>query len=142
MQLTPEELFKASKATNTGLISETLQLLGKYPDAHELYLDGLNKIRNGVDSRNSLDDLRLSLEILLKQILGNHKTLENQLSDIGKYQKQKGLSTEISNMFNKLLDYYGKYQNNNVKHANNVTTKEIDFILDITSTFIKFLISQ
>lgn len=50
------------------------------------------------------------------------------------------MSIEVINMFNKLLDYYGKYQNNYVKHNNSIKPDEIDFIIDLTSTFMKFLI--
>lgn len=62
------------------------------------------------------------------------------MSEIGKYQNSKNMSIEVINMFNKLLDYYGKYQNNYVKHNNSIKPDEIDFIIDLTSTFMKFLI--
>lgn len=42
-------------------------------------------------------------------------------------------------MFNTLLDYYGKYQNKYAKHDDNVNEKEIEFIIDLTSTFMKFI---
>lgn len=65
------------------------------------------------------------------------KSLENQLAEIGKYQKDKGLSTEFINMFNKLLDYYSKYQNNYVKHNDAVKHSEIDFVIHLTTLFMR-----
>ena len=57
----------------------------------------------------------------------------------GQFQKNKGISPETTNMFNTLLDYYGKYQNKYAKHDDNVNEKEIEFIIDLTSTFMKFI---
>ena len=125
---------------NRGSIVETIQLLQKYPGVYACYQSALDKISKSIYERNALDDLRLSLELLLKSILNNHKSLENQFSELAKYQQAKGLSSELINMFNRLLDYYSKYQNNYVKHNNNVNRNEIGLILDLTSTFIKHLV--
>src|SRR5436190_23394752 len=95
----------------TELIKETKHWLEKYPDAYKEYLSALKKFDNKIYERNLLDDLRLSLELLLKNILHNTKSLENQVSDLGIYLKGKSISAEVINMFNKLLDYYVKYQN-------------------------------
>lgn len=84
--------------------------------------------------------MRLSLETFLKEILCNQKSLENQLSEIRKYQKDKGLSAEFINMFNRLLDYYSKYQNNYVKHNDAVKHSEIDFVIHLTTLFMRSFI--
>jgi hypothetical protein len=129
-----------SSIVNSPLIKETKHWLEKYPDAYKQYIGALHKYEKKIYERNLLDDLRLSLELLLRHILNNNKSLENQLSDLGNHQKSKGMSIEVTNMFNKLLDYYNKYQNNNVKHNDNVNSKEIELIIDLTSTFMKYLI--
>ena len=87
--------------------------------------------------RNVLDDMRLALETFLKEILQNQKSLENQLSEVGKFQKEKGLSPEFIGMFNRLLDYYAKYQNNYVKHNDAVKYSEIDFVINLTTLFMR-----
>ena len=89
-----------------------------------------------------LDDLRLSLEILLKEILQNNKSLENQLTEIGRYQKERGATSETTNMFRKLIEYFAKYQNNYVKHDDKIPKNEIEFIIDLTTTFMKYLIKK
>ena len=87
-----------------------------------------------------MDDLRVSLELLLKEVLGNKKSLENQLADLGRYFKKKSISTELSNMILKLIDYFTKYQNTYIKHNDNVNDKEIEFIFELTSSLMKLLI--
>jgi hypothetical protein len=61
----------------------------------------------GVFHRNLLDDLRLSLEKLLRSIFGNQKSLENQSSDVGAYIKSCGGSPELANMFVARRLWYG-----------------------------------
>jgi len=43
-------------------------------------------------------------------------------------------------MFVKLIDYYTKYQNNYVKHDAAVIEEEIEFIFELTSSFMKHLV--
>jgi hypothetical protein len=43
-------------------------------------------------------------------------------------------------MFMKLLDYYTKYQNTHVKHDDAVVEEEIEFLFEITASFMKHLI--
>lgn len=130
------------KILNSPLVKETQNWLQHYDKAFNLYNSALTKLNQGVYQRNLIDDLRLSLELLLKQILLNDKPLEKQIGDVGAFQKAKGISSETTNMFNTLLDYYSKYQNKYAKHDDNVNSKEIDFIVDLTSTFMKFITKQ
>ena len=122
------------------LVAETKHWLEGYEPAFDLYTSAEEKYRGGVFSRNLLDDLRLSLESLLKHILHNSKSLENQVSPIGTFLASKGGSPELRNMFMKLLDYYTKYQNTYVKHNDAVIEEEIEIVFELTSSFIKHLI--
>jgi len=124
------------------LVKETQHWLEPYQKAYELYNSALEKFQKTVYQRNLIDDLRLALELLLKELLQNDKPLEKQIADVGSYQKAKGISTETINMFHALLDYYSKYQNRYVKHDDNVNENEIEFIIDLTSTFMKFATKQ
>lgn len=125
---------------NEALIEETKHWLQSYPDSLKLYLEALSKFNNQVYQRNLLDDLRLSLELLLKSILSNGKSLENQLGEIGTFIQTKNGSKELNNMFVKLIDYYSKYNNSYVKHDDAVIENEIEIIFEMTSSFMKFLI--
>jgi len=125
---------------NETLIEQVKHWLDKYPESLELYNVALQKHENGLFYRNVLDDLRLSLEKLLRVLFNNQKSLENQISHLGRFIKTKGGSSELSNMFVKLIDYYSKYQNSYIKHDDAVIEAEVDFIFEITSSFMKHLV--
>ncbi len=90
--------------------------------------------------RNVLDDLRLALETLLHDLLGNHKSLENQLQPLGAFIKERDGSPELTNMFVKLIEYYAKYQNTYVKHDNAVVEQEVGFMFEVSSCFMRHLV--
>lgn len=89
---------------NEILIDETRHWLNDYPDSLKQYQSALDKFKGDIFERNLLDDLRLSLELLLKQIFKNDKSLENQLSDLGNFINSKNGSKELGNMFQKLVE--------------------------------------
>lgn len=136
-QIFVEDLLN-KKNTKSKLINETKHMLHKYPQAEKLFNTALEKYRQGLYERNLLDDMRLALELFLKSILNNNKSLENQKSAIGTFQKEKNASPELSNMFIKLVDYYAKYHNSNIKHNDNVKKNEIGFLINLTSSFIMY----
>ena len=125
---------------NETLIEETSHWLENYPESLKLFREALSKFENEVYTRNLLDDLRLSLEKLLQTIFKNGKSLENQIPDLGNHLTTKGGSKELTNMFVKLVEYYGKYQNTYVKHDDAVIEEEIEFIFEITSSFMKHVV--
>lgn len=125
---------------NERLVEETKHWLGGHKEALSLYSQALDKYEHGSFQRNLLDDLRLSLERLLKEIFKNGKSLENQVPLVGGFIKTSGGSPELSNMFVKLLDYYAKYNNSYVKHNDAVIEEEIEFVLEITSSFMKHFV--
>lgn len=126
---------------NASIINQNLISLETHPKSSKIYLSALDKLNQKSYQRNLLDDLRLSIEILLKEILQNDKSIEKQKEDLGKYLKNKNISAEVSNMFVALQDYFVKYQNSYVKHDDNVNKHEIEFILNLASTFINFLLN-
>ena len=123
-------------------IIENKELLSNYPKAKKMYDDACSLYNIGIYERNIIDNLRLSLELIIKQILNNEKSLENNLSEICSYLRDKGCSQEFINMFRHLLDYYSKYNNNNVKHNDNINNKEIDFVFGLTNLYIKLLVKE
>jgi hypothetical protein len=127
-------------AINESLIEETKHWLEEYPDVLNIYNGALEKWADNIHQRNLLDDIRLSVELLLKGILGNQKSMENQQKELGDFISEKGASKELNNMFLKLVDYFGKYNNTYIKHNDNVNDNEIEIIVEIASSFMKFLI--
>lgn len=118
-------------------IKEMQEWLANYPASQKIYNEAIDKYKQRIYQRNVLDDMRLSLETFLKEFFKNQKSLENQLSEVGKFQKEKGLSPEFINMFKQLLNYYAKYQNNYVKHNDAVKYSEIDFVINLTTLFMR-----
>jgi hypothetical protein len=131
---------EAATELNKPLIVETRHWLDDFPKVKTLYDEALQKHAHGVYTRNALDDLRLALEKLLQAVFGNAKSLENQIPSVGSFIKTEGGSRELANMFEKLIDYYAKYQNTYVKHDDAVLNAEVEFILEITSSFMKHLV--
>ncbi len=61
-----------------------------------MYNHALEKYRGGVFERNVLDDLRLALELLLREVLGNDRSLENQIPLLGGYGAMKKMLTIVA----------------------------------------------
>ena len=123
------------------MVLKIKEWLDDYPQAKKHYEDALSKRNNNIYTRNLLDDLRCSLEALVKEILKNSKSLENQKAELGNFLKENGISVEIRNLYtDKILDFYIKYQNNNVKHSENFNEIEVDFIFEQTAELMRLLI--
>lgn len=134
------------KLNNTELIKKTQHWLSNYPLALTHYNNGLTRYEQNIFQRNVIDDMRLSLELLVKSLLDNQKSLENNISEIGSKLKCKNISSHLRQMVPKLIDYYTKYQNNHIKHINgnneSESENEIEFIIEFTSIVMKFLIKN
>lgn len=128
------------KISDTELVRETRQWLAKYSKASELYDSALNKYEQGIYERNTLDDMRLSFELLIKDLLENNKSLENQINNLGEQLKYHNASEELRNMVIKIIDYYMKFQNNHIKHNDSVNVDEIEYVIELTSVMMKYLI--
>ena len=137
-----KERFGSTTDSNIDLtlISETKHWLINYQKSLKLYNDAFDKYDKKIFNRNILDDMRLSFELLLQQLLKNTYRLEKQIQSIGLALKNKNISIEIRNLLEKVIDYYSKYQNNYVKHDDNVKEEELDYILNQTSILMQFLI--
>ena len=84
--------------------------------------------------------MRLSFELLVKLLLNNGKSLENQVSALGQLLKDRGASVELRNMVIQIIKYYTDFQNNHVKHNDKVNEDEIEYIIELTSIIMKYLI--
>lgn len=113
-------------------------MLEENPNLKKLYDDAVTFLY-GIDNRAALDNLRLCIEQLMKETLGNSKPLEKQKDDFGKYLKSKGLSNEIRSQALYTLDSFTRYQNNNVKHNFKDEYAEKDFVFSMGESLIKVL---
>jgi hypothetical protein len=131
-----------AKLLDEKLVNDNLDWLLQYPKSYEAFKSALLKYGKKEEERDVVDNLRLSLELLIRDILNNKKSLENQKNEIGIFLKSKNVSAEISNLFWTTLDYYAKYQNNKAKHENTVPSNEVEFILYLTGTLMRFLLTK
>lgn len=123
------------------LVSETFYWINSFEKVKERFTRAVELYNEKSDFVDCVNNLRLTLELLVKRILNNNKSLEKQLGEIGIYQERLGIGVEIRNTFNKLLDYYNKYQNNRVKHDTDIKSQhEVEFIFGLTMIFIRMLI--
>lgn len=114
--------------------------LSDYPKALKVYNEAIDKYNNKIYQRNVLDDMRLSLELLLKKLLNNDKSLDNQWKILGNKLKSENVSKEINNLFEKIFQYYNDYQNHYIKHNDSVKENEIELVISQTNTIMQFLI--
>lgn len=121
-------------------INQVRHWLEDYSEAKKHYESALEKKNNKIYERNVLDDLRCSLEALVKDILQSKSSVENLKSDLGNYLKKNNVNVEIRNLYITLLKFFLEYQNNNVKHNNLFKEFEVDFIFNQTTVLMQFLI--
>jgi len=132
---------KGSKLLDEKVVNDVLDWLISYPNVQKSFKSALEKYQDKIYQRNLIDDLRLSLELFFKDILNNNKSLENQEKLLSEYLEQKNVPKELNNMYWKLIDYYAKYQNNYAKHEDKVDSSEIEFVIYLTGTFMRFLMT-
>ena len=92
--------------------------------------------KSGVRNHSTLDITRLSMERYLQEIIENKNVLEGQEMPLKRF-------FEVKRCYNRncCLNYsvptyiFYKYQNNNVKHDNNVKKEDIDYFLDVACNY-------
>ncbi len=130
-----------AKELDLTLVDEVLLWFDEIPAARERYAAALSLYGKPGHVRDVADNLRRSLEETLRHVLGNSKSLENQQKELGTYLKQRGIAPEIGASYWKLIDLYSKFQNDRVKHGDKVIEQEVELVLYLTGTFIRFLLT-
>lgn len=127
-------VIKARNSVSTLLETYSIDLKNQWKRTYRFY--------DHLDYRNALDNMRLTIELLIKRITGSEASLENQKSALGKFFEDKDISKEVRNLFFKMLDMYEKIQNHEAKHnlPQNLNSKEIKFLMNQSTVIIKFLI--
>lgn len=120
----------------------TSNLLKDYPSEIGDQWEKAQEFYDEADYRNALDSIRLTMELLVKNITQTDASLENQKKNLGPHLKDKGISKQIRNFFFGMLDVYEKIQNNNVKHnvPSSLSKAEVKFLMNQSYVIISFLI--
>jgi hypothetical protein len=137
-------LYRAGAALlDQQVVDIALQWLSEFPDALSHFEKALRTyLRDGAAKRrNVLDDLRLALEQLLRKVLGNDKSLENQKEALGTWLKDRGLHPTVVAMYHTLIfGQYAPYQNDAVKHDDASHPEEVEFLIYLTANFMRLLL--
>lgn len=145
-------VYQSGKATlyplgaqllDEAVIDDNLAWLESYPEAAKPFQSALKiySLKDPSQYRNLLDSLRLSVEQMLRAILKNGKSLENQKQEFLSWLKASDAHSQIGNIYHDLL--FGKfapYQNDAVKHnEDKYTVAEVEFMLYLTGTLLRFM---
>jgi uncharacterized protein YacL len=78
---------------------------------------------------------------MVRIVLSNQRSLENQKEDFLRWLKNHGVHVHIGNMYHDLLfGGFTRYQNEAVKHQEDQYTQaEVEFVLYTTGTFLRLI---
>lgn len=133
------------ESKNVALLPEVQEVdhwLKDYPKAYAPYKSAIEKLESNKYDRNALDDIRLSFEELSRSLTGKTKTLEHLISghDVEAVLKDKGSATSLRSMVTSLMNYFIMYQDDYVKHHDDVKEEDIEVIVSISCVLMKYLI--
>lgn len=123
------------------IIEETKTWLTPYPLAKKEYEKAMEAYDSGNYDRHTLDSIRLSLELFMKELLENKKSLENQKIDqeLLPLLQKHGVSIEIRNLIRLLFGGLSSYQNEHVKHNSSFEDVEVEYVIEQTSILMKLI---
>ena len=83
----------------------------------------------------------MSVEQILKVVLNNQRSLENQKEEFLRWLSARDAHSQIRNMYHDLLfGKFAQYQNDAVKHnEDNYTPAEVEFMIYLTGTLLRFI---
>lgn len=132
---------KGAKELDDALVSEPLEWLKDYPQAHKTYCIALKQYSEGIYIRDVADNLRKALEEFLQEFLGNAKNLESNKTEICKYLGTHGVDAGITGLFQPLINSYKNINDRIAKHNDAVDEKLLEFLLYQTGVLIRMVIS-
>lgn len=123
-----------STILDENIVSRTMTWMSAYPSSRQMAESAFKHYSSNETERlrNMLDDLRLSLESLLKEKFGE-RNLANQKPHIGKYLSEQGYDSSGVAAFDSIFKWFDSFQNENVKHTNRTLNEnEAEFIMYMT----------
>lgn len=124
------------------VIESNLTFLQAYPKVLKPFETALTMYSSKEvnQQRNMLDNLWFALEEMIRTVLKNEKSLENQKEPLLAWLRAKGAHVQIINMYFDIQARFAQYQNDAVKHKEDqYTPAEIEFILYLVGTFLRFI---
>lgn len=126
------------------LVNDVLDWLENYPDAKKLFSKALNFYleKDKRKDRELIDDLRLSLEFMIRSILGNKLRLEEQATPLKEWMSEKNVQENIRQMFTDFLRHkFVVLQNDSAKHGDRLwSDAEVEYLIYQTALFMRLLL--
>lgn len=132
---------KGAVELDDALVSEPLEWLKDYPNAHKTYCIALKQYVDGIYIRDVADNLRKTLESFLQEFLGNSKNLESNKVEICRYLGQCGVDSGVTGLFQPLINAYKNINDRIAKHNDAVDEKLLEFLLYQTGVLIRMVIT-
>lgn len=124
-------------------VESNLMWLSRYPEVLKPFETALKLYvaKDPNQYRNMLDSLRFAIEQMVRVVLNNQRSLENQKDEFLRWLKKHDVHVQIGNMYHDLLfGGFAAYQNDAVKHQEDkYTPAEIEFVLYATGTFLRLI---
>ena len=131
---------KGAKELDDSLVSEPLEWLKNYPNAHKTFVIALKQYSDGEFIRDAADNLRKALEAFLQEFLGNNKNLETNKNEICKYLGSQSIDASVAGLFQPLINAYKNINDSLVKHNDAIDKKLLEFLLYQTGLLIRMVI--
>lgn len=125
------------------VVNQDLDWLSDYPRVLKPFEQALRTYsKDDKDNyRGLFDNLRFALEQLLRIVLSNKKSFDNQERPLLLWLSERGVHQQVLNMYKQLLfGPYRIYHNDAVKHGEEYTEDEAEFMIYLTATFMRLLL--
>lgn len=132
---------KGAKELDDALVSQPLEWLNKYPQAHKTFCIALKQYADGEYIRDTADNLRKALEEFFQEFLENDKNLETNKTEICKYLGAQNVDPGICGLFQPLINSYKNINDRIAKHHDKVDEKLLEFLLYQTGVLIRMVLS-
>lgn len=136
--------FYSNSKKDSQTVKEAMEIrdaLSSNSKVRKCYNDAIGKMAEGKYDRNSVDDIRLALELYLKEVLGNDKPLEKQNASLKEYLEDNNMSEELIKTHTQSLFNLCNFFNNHAKHDYNVKSEEVDSAIGYANQIMKSLLN-
>lgn len=132
-----------ARLLDEAVVETNLIWLARYPSVLKPFEEALKlyMAKDPKQYRSMLDSLRFALEQMVRVVLNNQRSLENQKEEFLRWLNDHGVHVHIGGMYHDLLfGGFTRYQNDAVKHQENQYTQaEVEFVLYATGTFLRLI---